>query len=346
MESGQILNVGIPVVDPLEPGQYGTLSIPLFDRWRDADVLCVEATDPHGRLIQRWSWPVKSASDISGELLETGTPDRITVFETDQRIILESGGVSIEVSKKDGKLERVISGGDVIPLSNGPHFRSDKIQLEAFRHYGTEANHHLIADFGRFGTLEWVMHEGGIVDMNLQYQPEDIRIPFTGASFAYPEETIKSVRYLGNGPYRVWKNRMAGTTFNVWEKPYNNTITGHSGFEYPEFKGYYSNLYWARFTDQKNHHFTVYSHSEDLFLRLFTPEEAPEPARTAVSHPPGDLSFMLGIPAIGTKFKDAEQLGPQSKEYQYRHRWVKDGNLSISLSFDFRQSQSPDSLTP
>jgi hypothetical protein len=186
------------------------------------------------------------------------------------------------------------------------------------------------------------MHEGGLVDMNLKYQPEDGKIPYTGASFSYPEEEIKSVRYLGNGPYRVWKNRMAGTTFNVWEKPYNNTITGHSGFVYPEFKGYYSNLYWARFTDHQERHFTVYSHSEDLFLRLFTPEEAPDPARTAVIHPVGDLSFMLGIPAIGTKFKKAELLGPQSEAYQYHYRRVKDGALSISLTFDFR---SPENLT-
>jgi len=341
IESGQILDFGTPVVDPLEPGQYGTLSVPLVDHWIDSDVLYVEATDPHGRLIHQWSWPVKSAAGISKEILEPGTPDKITVFETDQSIILESGGVSIEVTKKDGKLVKVTSGGKVIPLSNGPIIRSDSIHLEAFRHYSTEGSHHLEADFGSIGTLKWVMHEGGLVDMNLQYQPEDSRIPYTGASFSYPEEEIKSVKYLGNGPYRVWKNRMAGTNFNVWEKLYNNTITGHFGFIYPEFKGYYSNLYWARFTDQQDHHFTVYSHSEDLFLRLFTPEEAPDPARTAVAHPDGDLSFMLGIPAIGTKFKESEHLGPQSKEYQYQHRMVKNGALSISLTFDFRNLQTP-----
>jgi hypothetical protein len=70
---------------------------------------------------------------------------------------------------------------------------------------------------------------------------------------------------------------------------------------------------------------------------LFTPDEAPDPARTKVEHPPGDLSFMLGIPAIGTKFKDPEQLGPQSREYYYMNRRVKDGALNIWLTFDFRE---------
>jgi hypothetical protein len=180
------------------------------------------------------------------------------------------------------------------------------------------------------------MQAGGLVDMKLSYQPDGRRIPFTGASFSYTEADMKSVKYLGKGPYRVWKNRMKGVNFNVWEKEYNNTITGHSGFEYPEFKGYYSNLYWAVFRDRQDHQFTIYSRTEDLFLRLFTPEEAPDPAGTTLQHPAGDISFMLGIPAIGTKFKEAKELGPQSKEYHYDSRRVKDGALQIELTFDFR----------
>jgi hypothetical protein len=129
---------------------------------------------------------------------------------------------------------------------------------------------------------------------------------------------------------------MSGGTFNVWEKPYNNSITGHSGFEYPEFKGYYSKLYWVNFSSKSGQQFKVYTKTEDLFLRLFTPEEAPNPARTAVKHPEGDISFMLGIPAIGTKFKEAKQLGPQSKDYYYTPKRVEGGALKIELTFDFK----------
>jgi hypothetical protein len=31
---------------------------------------------------------------------------------------------------------------------------------------------------------------------------------------------------MGDGPYRVWKNRLKGVKLNVWDKVYNNTITG------------------------------------------------------------------------------------------------------------------------
>lgn len=336
IESGQILDFGIPEVENLLPGQYGTLMVPLFDNWRDADVLFLEATDPHGRLIHRWSWPVKSPAETSLEFISSDKSDQVAVSESDQSITLTSGGISIEVSKRDGLLQKIESDGSVIPLSNGPHFRNEDPALVALRHFDKEGSHHLVADYGEAGSLEWVMHGDGTVDMNLRYQPEGGRIPFTGAHFDYPEEQIASVKYLGNGPYRVWKNRMAGGTFNVWEKPYNNTITGHSGFEYPEFKGYYSNLYWANFSSKSGQHFKVFCKTEDLFLRLFTPEESPNPARTALINPPGDISFMMGIPAIGTKFKDAARLGPQSKDYFYLSKRVEGGALQIELTFDFR----------
>jgi hypothetical protein len=230
----------------------------------------------------------------------------------------------------------VKSGDWFIPLSRGPVFRSEAPELRKFSHFAGEDKHYVVADFGRDAILEWTIHAGGLLDMKLRYQPEGRHLAFTGASFSFPESGVQRVSFLGKGPYRVWKNRMKGGEFNVWKKEPNNTITGHSGFEYPEFKGYYANLYWARFTDKEDRFFTVYSHSEDLFLRLFTPEEAPDPARTAVRHPRGDLSFMLGIPAIGTKFKEAKELGPQSDKYHYDWRRVQDGALQIKLTFDFR----------
>ncbi len=201
-----------------------------------------------------------------------------------------------------------------LPLSDGPVFTETPLKLSALKHFDQEGSHHVQAVYENGSELIWTMHPGGLVDMRLSYQPEgDFNgnrggtIPYTGASFSYPEEEIKSVKYMGNGPYRVWKNRRAGVYFNVWEKPYNNTITGHSGFDYPEFKGYYSDLYWAVIKDRNEQEFTVYSKTQDLFLRLFTPEEAPVPARTTVEHPAGDISFMLGIPPIGTKFADASE---------------------------------------
>jgi hypothetical protein len=116
------------------------------------------------------------------------------------------------------------------------------------------------------------------------------------------------MRWLGKGPYRVWKNRLKGAEFDVWSKPYNDAITGVR-WEYPEFKGFHDDIYWA-VLESESQPFTIVFATDDLFLRLFTPAEAPEPRTTFVEFPEGDLSILHGIAPIGTKFHPASELGP------------------------------------
>ena len=37
---------------------------------------------------------------------------------------------------------------------------------------------------------------------------------------------MKSMWFLGQGPYRVWKNRLKGGTFGVWSNKYKNDVPG------------------------------------------------------------------------------------------------------------------------
>jgi len=48
------------------------------------------------------------------------------------------------------------------------------------------------------------------------------------APIDFPEKNVASMKWLGDDPYRVYKNRMKGVDFGIWEKAYNNTITGKS----------------------------------------------------------------------------------------------------------------------
>jgi hypothetical protein len=138
---------------------------------------------------------------------------------------------------------------------------------------------------------------------------------YMGITFDYPEDQVKSMKWLGHGPYRVWKNRLKGMELNVWQKDYNNAITGYK-WEYPEFKGYHSNLYWAQF-ESREMPFTVATANEDMYLRVFTPEPAPQHRNTHPAFPDGDLSLLFAIPPIGTKFREAKWFGPQSQKNMY-----------------------------
>ena len=94
---------------------------------------------------------------------------------------------------------------------------------------------------GGIQKITWTMRGDGLLKFNMDYMARRSRRSYlhTGINFSYPEEKITGMRWMGNGPFRVWKNRMKGNSLHVWHKAYNNTITGESfdNLIYPEFKG-------------------------------------------------------------------------------------------------------------
>jgi hypothetical protein len=162
--------------------------------------------------------------------------------------------------------------------------------------------------------VRWKINKTGWLELNYEYQLKG-NVNFAGISFDFPEAHMLDVKWLGNGPYRVWKNRMQGVTCNVWEKAYNNTLTGTYPWLYPEFKGYYSDISWMAFNTVEDR-FLIASKNEDLFIRLFEfyglPGITPHPEL-----PSGDISFLDRIPPIGTKMSTKinakpSKLGPAS----------------------------------
>lgn len=319
------------------PDQKGSITVNQNDNWMEADILSITAIDPYGRLIHTWTWPVKSAD----KFYFTKKPKSLSnlkpiVTETEGNIILKVNEVSIEINKLNGTLAKVSNKNGAVPLKNGPFLCNNQPKLIKISHEQTKNGHAVYAQYESDAMeVKWEMQNNGLVNLEVAYHLTEKNASFTGISFNYAEENIKNISYIGNGPYRVWKNRMAGPTFGFWEKPYNNTITVYRVESYPEFKGYYSDFYWAKFESNLDESFAVFSKSDDLFLRIFTPEDGEDPAKTAVKHPKGDISFLKGIPAIGTKFTGPEVLGPQSQTYSYVPKRVENGKINVSLTFDF-----------
>lgn len=72
--------------------------------------------------------------------------------------------------------------------------------------------------------IEAVNRAHGQLEYN--YNTGAAGLKFLGVIFSYSELRINGVRWLGKGPYRVWKNRMQGVTHDVWQKDYTDTVTG------------------------------------------------------------------------------------------------------------------------
>ena len=319
----------------LAPGQKGMIQLKLPENWQKFDALRIKATDQYGRVLNTWSWPVKYPEAKIKELLTETSGEKPTIQETEKELIVKTNKLNFTFSKTDGTIQQIKNGDRLIPLSNGPVFVAGEKKVKQSTHRFEDNVLVIETVFENNDMLKWTVFGNGLIDLDVNYEPNNNCL-FAGVTFDYPEKNVVGIKWLGNGPYRVYKNRMKGVEFGLWEKAYNNTITGESGFKYPEFKGYHSEVYWAKIEGKDSPDFKVYIHSKDIFLRMLTPADPKAPARTKIEYPKGDISFLNGINAIGTKFTDASSSGPQSNPYQFNSAKIHGGKLNMKITFDFR----------
>jgi hypothetical protein len=319
------------------PGQFGMISISLPNNWRDFDVLYVTAYDPYKREIFTWTWPISKPDRIAAKIIKEEGGPSVIIDENDTTYNVNANGLQISFNRKNGLLQKIQNTKGIIPFGNGPVLCEGEADFQAMNYRLDNGIIKLTNTYGKkshLRELTWTIYPSGWVKMDVNYIPTGEESALMGISFSYPERLVKGIRWMGAGPYRVWKNRIKGTTLGVWEKAYNNTVTGESQkLIYPEFKGYYSNFYWLRMetTEQP---FTIVCNSEDIFLRLFTPQSPKEAFNVAPAFPGGDISFMQGITPIGTKGQKAENLGPMGKKNMYFDYW-KARPKEMTLWFDF-----------
>jgi beta-galactosidase/beta-glucuronidase len=323
----------------IAPSQKGVLKLQLPKDWKNYDVLYVTASGPDRKEIYKWSFPITKPSAIASKLLQTKTHEKVTLQEQDSIYQIMANGVQIRLNKRTGILTEVQNEQGVFAFKNGPVVQEAVNNFAGFKHRFDGDTLVVESTFDRkksYNTLQWKIYPSGIIKMQVRYFPSDYFTWFDGVNFSFPEKEIKAVEYMGNGPYRVWKNRLKGASFGIWKKDYNNTETGES-WNYPEFKGYHSNLYWCKFITTSQP-FTVYTDNEDLFLRLFTPAfKTDQWHNYEPLFPSGDISFMQGIPSIGSKTQRAETTGPMGmKNIFYDYEKDPGRTLQLTLYFDFR----------
>lgn len=349
--SSKVISEGNVTMPNVEPGFNGRLHFDMPSNFFDADVLQMEAFDPQGRSIGNWSWPIHFASEYLTRQRTSANSGKASFSQDDSSITLSASGVSVAFSKSNGQIVSVKNGAKEIPFNNGPVAVGMKIRFSKIAAH-TDGNDALaVAHYlGGIDSIVWRMSPDGLLNMdavmlNRASGGQGFDEAFTdnaiynfGLSFDYPEEGVSGMKWLGRGPYRVWKNRIKGTNYGVWDKAYNNTITGesHDGkLEYPEFKGYHANIYWA--TLEGKSPFTVYSATDGLFMRVFTPQEPDgrqNGEKTMPDFPDGDISFLFDIPAIRS-FKPTSQQGPHSQPGNIRIKSGDEG-IRMNLLFDFK----------
>ena len=313
----------------------------------DADVIELTAIDPYGKEIFTWSskhWT--KAGNFRYPYLREHT-QKYSYTEDGDQLLVQQGQRQYTFSKKTGRLMSVSVNGNKLSFGNGPRFvaakRADRSEDGFYNHDDKQAfqkktKYTEYADQGAFagfvfsdstlvanykhGSIEkvtWRFLADGGVYMHVNYYFNGV-VDLMGICFDYPEQLMKSKRWVGLGPYRVWQNRMEGPQYGLWSNDYNDPVPGES-FEYPEFKGYFSNVSWMQFQTAEGQ-FGLELMSDKI--GAYTPRDGRD--HLLYSLPETGISILRTIPAVRNKVNTTDLNGPSAQPY-----WSKGTGRIIAI---------------
>jgi hypothetical protein len=312
----------------LKPGERGRLRLPLPQDQAGGDALMVTAYGPRGEDLWTWSWPRKSAAELTRSLVPSGQRGKVTTQVNGNILEVAGGTLKARFDLSSGLLLGANRDGVQYSLANGPRLcpAPPVNSAPVVRHGSGKGGSHVIEAVE--GPLQWVwtIQPTGFLELECSYSitgPAD----FHGITFDYPEAMMREKTWLGGGPYHVWKNRMQGVRTDVWRTAYNDPTPGEQ-WEYPEFKGYFRDLIWMKLLASEGQ-FTVLNETPGLFLRVGTPRPGRDPKSAFAAFPEGQISFLHGIAPIGNKFQPSATTGPAGQPNQVG------GNHGMKLRFVF-----------
>ena len=325
-----ILSRGAAVSPNVAPHEKGLLHINLPQDRQKADALFLTAYSPDNRKLYTWKWKFTPAAKIENRFVKKDG-SAPSLHRTKTSLDVTTGLFTFSFDRKTGLLENVKQDEHTVPFNNGPVFVANGVENEPAKvKIKTEQHENAlqmnVTGRPHFKKLQWTIYGSGWLQLAYVYEMQG-QVDYMGVSFDYPENRMNEMKWLGKGPYRVWKNRIKGTTLDVWHNDYKN-FQVNTAWNYPEFVGYYADFNWVLFRTDDGP-IIIATDNDDLFMRVYSQKNGDDPRHTKMIWPAGDISFLHAIPAIGTKFKPAEQYGPESQKFQ------ASGTYSATLYFYF-----------
>ncbi len=326
----------------IQPGERKKVKLSLGDEFEEADYLKITAIDWKGNELYSWSWAVPFPQEFAARFLESAplTAGMSDVSEANERLIVQAGSMSYQFDLSNGQIKSVERNGNIFSFKDGPIPVGITSEVEKVEWEMDEEGSIIIqTTYSSFPKISmWkVLSDGTLYFESDGPLLNGQDLDYLGLSFSLPEDKIKGVKWIGDGPYRVWRNRLKGVEFGLWEKAYNNTITGYSyeNLVYPEFKGYHANLY-AVLLQTEEGNIRVVSESPGTYLKLYNPENSPHatPGVTPAM-PQGDITFLHQISPIGNKFAGPETMGPSgSKIRAVSHSGDQAFGIKLWINFE------------
>jgi hypothetical protein len=306
-----VLRAGGLDAPAIPPGKKGVLKISAAAASPNADALALRVDDPRGRELRTWVWPLKSTG--AARLADDSSEQHAVPYETNGTIVVQTGDLTVTFSRQTGRLTGVRRGPQSFSLTNGPRPAVGSATLREI-HFDDDGPDAIVAaQFdGHLKFVLWRVFNNGWVKCRCTYAATGTN-PFSGVLFDYPKQWVRHQRWVGDGPFRVWKNRRDGVTLGCWENNISPLpAAGRDGI-HPKFNGFFSNVDWLQLDTEEG---TITIVPENVsFVQVLTPEfPSPELAGQAGTPVPQcGLGFLDAIPSLNSKFPTSRFSNPPNR---------------------------------
>lgn len=299
---GELDGPGVP------PGETGELAIPMPKAWKRADALRLTALDPQRREVWNWVLPIRERQQVVRQWIELDASLPIEATREGDELRLQAGATTAQFDLESGKLRDLARGEHRLALRGPwPAHDNDGTAPKEVKHFAEDDVYVVESTFAAgLDRVRFTLYPSGWLRLSYRYR-SPAGSPFHGLGFTYPSDRVKRVDWLGDGPARVWKNRLEGGILDRWHKVPSEETALTSAAE-PKLAGFYTNVYWAELRTEDGDLTLVFE--DDAYLGFLSPT-FPKDARHARAEVPFEgLTILHEIPAIGTKFHSPEELGP------------------------------------
>ncbi len=330
-------------------GWQGALHLPIPEGWQNHDAIEVRALDPEGREALSWSWSLRKPG-FYAETFQGSVRGEPQAQEQGETLTVTVQDIAYRFDRREGQLLDVTVGGQTMPFGKGPRRIASPLAAgremteitgpATVRHGLSDAGYRVDAGaLGGFDRVTWTVRRDGCLTLEYAGRAGGT-FDSLGISFDYGQTPVRRIRWLGDGPGRVWRNRMQGPRFgvhafkqetegeNVSDSASNIGNAGEAQ-EPPVTERFLSRIRWA-ILETTGGSFFVAPMEGPAFLGLSGKDpDAIKPRFLTPEH----VAFLSVIPAVGSTTHSPAELGPEGKAVSVR------GKLQGQLLFCFENPE-------
>jgi hypothetical protein len=328
-------------VPSIASGSSGRIRIVLPEQRPKFDALTLEVRDPKAILV----YEKRLLLEKESVFFQTAT--RHTVIQDKNNPLLFYIGATSILFDNNGILQKVAVKGKATSIKNYPFIDvkgADTLKLETAMATGKalvkkEGENFSIEVYNTkgFDVMTWTIKPSGELKLDYTYTLQNAAYAYAGIGMELKAEAVKSKRWLGEGPARIWKNRTQGGLYDVYAVDKQINIPGEV-YNQPEFEGCFAPWKWAVF-HLEDHVSIGFQNNSDVSLGVLNPVNGENAKSATWAYPKKEgIYFFNAISAVGSKWKKPTEFGPDAQPTQINT--PLSGSVSLFVNWNTAENDS------